>query len=177
VLLVATSGKAETIYTSSISGQGSGDVGYLRYVGPSGYKNLIIQFILPELHPGEYFSSGEFSIDYGVNRGVYQSYQYNRTMSATINSLQTQQWTPNQNINQTFFFSLNENILSAMTGIQGQTISTQIDLIMPSGFDSYITTAWETIDSSRLTLAVAPEPSSMSLIALGALVVALRRRR
>jgi len=161
----------------TINGQGSGDVGYQRYSGPSGYKNLVIQFLLPELRLGEYFSSGEFSVEFGTNRGVYQSYGLDRTMSANINSLQTEQWTINRDSYQNFFFSLNSSTLSAMMGVQGQTISTQIDLFMPYGFNSYTTTGWVTIDSSKLTLFVVPEPSSLSLLAMGGFLVALRRRR
>jgi len=161
----------------TINGQGSGDVGYQRYSGPSGYKNLVIQFLVPELRPSEYFSSGEFSIDFGTNRGVYQSYGLGRTMCANINSVQAELWNVNRDVNQNFFFSLNAGTLSAMTGFQGQTISTQIDLVMPYGFDSYTTTAWVTVDSSTLTLGIIPEPSSLSLMALGGVILALGRRK
>lgn len=158
-----------------VTGIGSGDIGYPTYSGQ--YRNINIQFLIPSLDISQYFNSAELTLNYGFNRGTIQEYSNGRQIKVTLASMQTEQWIINPAPNQEYKFSLNSDILSAITAASGNSFYATVDLILPSGFDRFTQMAFTTIDSSQIKLTSVPEPSTYALFGMGAIAMAMVLRR
>lgn len=112
-----------------VTGIGSGDIGYPTYSGQ--YRNINIQFLIPSLDISQYFNSAELTLNYGFNRGTIQEYSNGRQIKVTLASMQTEQWIINPAPNQEYKFSLNSDILSAITAASGNSFYATVDLILP----------------------------------------------
>jgi hypothetical protein len=173
VFLVGLKNLAKSATILTVSGSGSGNVGYPTYSGS--YVNVAVQFNLPSLSQGEYYESGNLQINYSFSAGQERS--TGRTLSANINSQQLESWSISPGSNQSKIISLASGALLNFTSLSGQNINTVINLTMPAGFDRFTQRGWVTVDSSQLTLNSVPELSSLSLLfAGGAVLMAWRRR-
>jgi hypothetical protein len=175
-LLVAV-GLISSASSADVIGNGSGNIGYPTYSGV--YRNLTISLELPLLNGGDFFSSGEFTLNYGFNRGAWQEYQNGRIIKINLNSLQSEQWMPDSSAYQVHTFALNYDTLAAISGSSGNVLYATVDLQMPYGFDRFTQSGYVTIDSSQISLESMPEPSPYALFGIGAIgmLMVLRRKK
>lgn len=173
VLLLISHFKTHGATILTISGSGTGNVGYPTFSGT--YVNVTIQFNLPTLTQNNYFESGNLQINYSFSSG--QQYTNGRTLSANINSQQNESWGITPGNNQTQNITLNSNTLLNLTANAGQSVSTIVNLTMPTGFDRFTQRGWITVDSSQMVLSSVPEPSILSLLVVTGSLFVFRRRR